>query len=381
MHHPTGPPWTVLFTIPNFVTAGSGRALVNIATRLDRSTFTPMVAVAKKSGAALEVELEDHGIEVVELDLRVLPRPYATLLPRAWRRARALHALGVSVVHSFDYSDMYTEPMVARMAGTRYISTKKNMGWGSRAWTLRALFSERIAVQNDAMFRQFFSNRWHRQRVRYVPRGVVVERFARPDEAPSPTWRHHFGIPEEAVVIGCVANICQRKNQAQLIRAMPEDPNVHLLLAGAVLEAEYQTELDAAVSERGLAGRVHFTGSLEDVRPALWASDVFALTSRSEGSPVALLEAMSAGLPIVASAIPGIREFLYGVAGVDLVEVDDDAATSAALTRLVTDSDQRRERGKDTLDLVTARRSINLEVARTESMYLELLWTEAVDRA
>ena len=368
-----GPPWNVLLTIPNFVTAGSGRALVNVAERLDRNQFTPIVGVKYTADAPLERRLADLGIEVIEIDLAIPPRPYPTLPLRARSAGKALRRRNIALVHSFDYGDSYTEALAVRSAGARYVSTKKNMGWGSRAWFLRSLFSDRIAVQNEEMFRRFFTHPLLRGRTRYVPRGVVVDHFAVSDDRSEA--RARFEIPENAVVVGSVASIQDRKNQLLLIRALPDSPEVHLLLAGPVVNEEYRDRVLAEAAERGNAYRVHLLGRLDDVRPALAASDVFALASRAEGSPVALIEAMSAGLPVLATAIPGVSELLGGSDAAILVDPDDLTGAVDALAALCEDTERRQRMGAAAEELVRSRRSIDLEVARTESMYLELLWT------
>ncbi len=367
-----GPPWRVLFTIPNFVTAGSGETLANLAEGLDPATFTAMVAAARTAGAPLEERLLAAGIDVLELDLRVAPKPYVTLGLRAWRMSRKLRALDVSVVHSFDYSDLYTEAIVARMAGAKYVSVKKNMGWGSRAWFLRSLFSDRIAVQNVAMLRRFFSNRLLRSRVRFIPPGVVVDNFS--PRGDRDAFRAELGLPANAIVVTSVANIGRNKNQELLIRALPADERVHLLLVGPNHEPDYWDELVALAASLGVSSRVTLTGGLADVRPALWSSDVFALVSRKEGSPVAILEAMSARLPILASAIPGVTEFLQGSVAATLVDPDDVDAAAQALASLCGDESLRRGQGRAG-EVQVQDRSIRVEVARTESMYFELLWT------
>lgn len=368
-----GPPWTVLFTIPNFVTAGSGRALVNVAERLDRNLFTPIVGVKYTADAPLELRLRDLGIDVIEIDLAVPARPYATLPIRAWHAGRELRRRNVALVHTFDYGDSYSEALSVRSAGARYVSTKKNMGWGSRAWFLRSLFSDRIAVQNEEMFRRFFTHPLLRNRTRYVPRGVVVDHFAvGSDRAEA---RRRFGIPDDALVVGSVASIQDRKNQLLLVRALPTRPDVHLLLAGPLFDEDYFERMVTEATERGIIDRVHVVGELDDVRPALAASDVFALVSRAEGSPVALIEAMSAGLPVLATTIPGVSELLTGSDAAVLVDPDDVPGAVAALDELSTDAEQRRRMGAAAQNLVRVRRSIDLEVARTESLYLELMWT------
>ncbi len=372
----TSPPWNVLLTIPNFVTAGSGRALVNLAERLDRNHFTPIVGVKYTADSPLEARLRDLGIEVIQIDLAVPPRPYTTLPLRARRAGRELRRRGIDLVHTFDYGDSYTEAIAVRSAGARYVSTKKNMGWGSRAWFLRSLFSDRIAVQNEQMFRQFFGNPLLQNRTRYIPRGVVAEHFAAgPSRAEA---RAGFGIPGDAVVVGSVASIQHRKNQLLLVDAIPDRSDVHLLLAGPIVDTAYKDRVVAAADERGLSDRVHLIGEVDDVRPVLAASDVFALASRAEGSPVALIEAMSAGLPVLATTIPGVSELLRGSSAAELVDPDDLNAATLALVRMCGDASRREAMGAAAQQLVRSRRSIDLEVARTESMYLELLWTGRV---
>lgn len=368
-----GPPWTVLLTIPNFVTAGSGRALVNLAERLDRAHFTPVVGVRTRADAPLERRLAAAGIEVIEIDLAVPVRPYPTLPLRARRAGRELRRRNVALVHTFDYGDTYTEALAVRSAGACYVSTKKNMGWGSRAWFLRSVLSHRIAVQNEEMFRRFFRHRLLRERTRYVPRGVVVDDFT---GGPTRTVaRAGYGIPADAVVVGCVASVQPRKNQVLLAEALPDRPDVHLLLAGPVLDQAYRDRVVDTARRGGLEGRVHLVGEVADVRPVLAASDVFALASRAEGSPVALIEAMAAELPVLATTIPGVAELLAGSDAAVLVDPDDGPGAAAALADLCSDATRRSAMGAAAQSLVRARRSIDLEVARTESLYLELLWT------
>lgn len=367
------PPWTILITIPNFVTAGSGRVVVNLVQRLDRERFTPVVGVRYAAGAPLELRLHELGVEVIEIDLAVSARPYSTLPLRARRAGRELRRRDIALVHSFDYGDSYTEALSAKSAGAAYVSTKKNMGWGSRAWFLRSLFSDRIAVQNEEMLYRFFAHPLLRGRTRYVPCGVVVDDFAQP--LGRAETRARFQIPHDAVVVGSVANVMANKNQLLLVRSLPRHPNVHLLLVGPAHDEAYRDLVLTEATKRGIAERVHVVGELEDVRPALAASDVFALASRAEGSPVALIEAMSAGLPVLATTIPGVTQLLGGSDAALLVDPDDVEGAADALADLCTDAERRLRMGATAESLVRARRSIDLEVARTESMYLELLWS------
>jgi glycosyltransferase involved in cell wall biosynthesis len=366
-------PATVLITIPNFLTAGSGPVVVDLAERLDRARFTPVVGVRARAHNARERRLEDAGVEIIEVDLRVAARPVPTLPLRARRAGSTLRRRGIDLVHSFDYSDDYTEALVARAAGAAYVSTKKNASWGSRAWFLRSALSHRIVAFDEDMLGRFFSHPLLRGRVRLIPPGVDVDHFADlPDRAAS---RRVLGVPDDAVVVGCVANILRLKNQVLLVRALPSDARVHLILAGPVRDEGYRAEIESTAAERGVADRVHLVGPMDDVRPVLAVSDVFGFVSRSEGSPVSVVEAMSAGLPTLGSTIPGMVTLLEGADAAILVDPDDVAGATAALAALCRDADRRREMGSRAAAVARTRRSVDLAVARTEALYLELLRT------
>ena len=103
--------------------------------------------------------------------------------------------------------------------------------------------------------------------------------------------------------------------------------------------------LDPVVRELGLSGQVDLLGQRRDVRELLAGSDVFVLASRSEALPISILEAMAAGVPVVASAVGGVAELVVdGVTGF-IVPPGDPDALSDALARLLADSRLRRQMG------------------------------------
>ncbi|MEO1367366.1 MAG: hypothetical protein AAFX50_09330, partial [Acidobacteriota bacterium] len=182
-------PAPILYTLPNLVTAGSGRALFEIARRLDRSRFTPALCLASRGGS-LEREFLDAGIPVIEGAVTVPGLPRRRFPGRAWAAARALadRVPRGAIWHSFHYLDDYSESVVARLCGARgWLYTKKNMSWNDRSWQLRTLGARRVLAQNRDMMRDFFGGRW-RRRARFVPRGVDTERFrpAAPVRPPAP---------------------------------------------------------------------------------------------------------------------------------------------------------------------------------------------------
>lgn len=126
--------------------------------------------------------------------------------------------------------------------------------------------------------------------------------------------RSQLGLLENTPLLVNVGRLARQKNQATLIEAILHLPEAHLLLVG---EGELRDELQKKITKLGLDKQVHFLGELkhEDVLILLSASDVFVFPSLYEAMPMALVEAMGLGLPVVAGDIPAMREVL-GDAGI-----------------------------------------------------------------
>jgi glycosyltransferase involved in cell wall biosynthesis len=363
---------SILFTIPNFITAGSGRAMLNIVERLDRTRFAPGVCVRRRGGN-LDAEVERMGVPLLEAEFTVAGKPYRSLPQRARLAAAAFRDHRYDIWHSFNYAGEYTEPLIARFAGARaWIYTKKNMNWHKRSWYLRTLFASRVAAQNTAMRDSFFSHAAFRGRTRLIPRGVDTNRF-RPDNEAAMGMRDSLGIGRDAIVVGCIAHLLPVKAQHVLVRAMASTPGAHLWLAGADVDDDYSIVLHDAVNELQLQTRVHFLGAISDVPGLLSELNIFVLPSRMEGSPVALLEALSSGLPCVASDIPAARDVIeHGETGW-LVTQGDVEALAEALQTLAASRELRTRFGAAARQRVLDRYRIEREVADHELLYDEIV--------
>ena len=303
-----------MFAIPNFITAGSGRAMANILLGLDREQFDPSVAVLQRGGR-IDEELEAAGVRVYEGAYVLRPRPIHDLRRRARAAAEPFRAAAPDVWHSFHYLDDYTEGLVARAAGARYVFTKKNMSWNRRSWLLRSLGASRIVALNTDMVQHFYGDPVMRRRVRYIPRGVDTERF-RPS-AQTGSLRRRIGAAD-APIIGTLSNLQPVKDHPTVLRALAAVPGAHLVLAGKMLYPEYGTELERLVAELAIGDRVHFIGPVDDTPAYLRELDLFVHPTheQGEGSPVALLEAMACGAACVATDVPGNRDALAEGSGV-----------------------------------------------------------------
>jgi glycosyltransferase involved in cell wall biosynthesis len=188
--------------------------------------------------------------------------------------------------------------------------------------------------------------------------GSVVIRNA-VDVAAAPRSRHDRGVPR----LIAVGRLKAPKDFLTLIRAFAELPDGSFegLIVG---DGPDRAPVEAEIRRLGLDGRVRLAGERSDVPALLADSDVFVLSSRSEGLPVSVLEAMAAGLPVVASDVGGLRELVVdGETGL-LIPPGDATALAAALSHLIEDRDLRpalgaagRARAEELFDLAAFRRA------------------------
>jgi glycosyltransferase involved in cell wall biosynthesis len=160
-------------------------------------------------------------------------------------------------------------------------------------------------------------------------------------EAPPVPPRRHGGGRPRVVAVGRLA---PPKDAATLIDALAALPP-GLCTATLVGDGRERAELEARIAVAGVADRVELVGDRDDVPEQLARADVFVLSSRSEGAPMSILEAMAAGLPVVASAVGGVPELVAdGQTGL-LVAAGDSAALAGALRRLLEDPPLRARMG------------------------------------
>ncbi len=360
-------PARILFTIPNFDTAGSGWAMLNIARRLDRERFSPTICVSRRGGTLCNF-VRELDIPLLVSPTTVAARPYLTLPLRVRQGAQSFKNHGFDLWHSFHYADDYTEPLIARAAGARaWVFTKKNMSWGSNAWTLRSSLATAIAAQNRVMLERFFSARTLAQKTTLLERGVETDRY-RPAERLYENFRRPRGIPDEAVVCVSVAQLLPRKDHPTILRALAEVPGVHLLLAGSVTDEDYVTALRSLVEELGLASRVYFLGKVTNVPALLAECDIAVLASESEGSPVALLEAMAAGKACITTEVGGCQD-IAGDGHALLFPFGDHQALAAHLAALASNPKHRAEIGQRARQRIESAYSIEREVEQHEQLY------------
>ena len=192
-------------------------------------------------------------------------------------------------------------------------------------------------------------------------------------------WKTDSGSPRpsEQFVIATVGNIRRVKGHDVLIHAaasiVRRFPHVSFRIAGEVLEAAYFQELQTLVRNLDLADHVHFDGGVTNLREYLSAADVFVLPSRSEGFSNAIIEAMAASLPVVATDVGGNAEAVEDDISGLIVPPEDSAALADAILRLLSDPVKAKEMGAMGREAALERFTIDAMMRQITGAYASLL--------
>jgi len=363
----------VLFTIKNFDTAGGGKALLKVAQRLNPDFFEPHIACLHSQGAFFKV-VENSGIPVHIIDyLHPMDNRLKGLM-HCLKVAKMFRRIKPDIIHSYNYGADYSEGVAVRLAGAKWVYTKKNMNWGgasSNSWRLRTLLANRIAYQNRDMKELFFPGE---KKAFYIPRGVDVNEFS--SKVSPEKIKEEFSIQEQETILMCVANLEPVKKVEVLIEAFNElqkiKPDLRLFIVGEYND-EYGDSLLRLAFDTYRLKNVIFTGKRFDINAFLQLCDIFVLPSKMEGSPVAMLEAMASGCLVLGSAVPGIRDQLAEFPEL-LFKAEDAADLKDKLMQIVNmkPSDQAVLKNK-MVNYVTHHLNINLEVKKHEELYHSML--------
>ena len=302
----------ILFTIPNFDSAGSGKALLNIAMGLNKDQFEPHILCLHKRGVFFET-VEKSGILMHAFNYLPCERPLWRMLYQSFVVAIKFRKINPAIIHSYNYSSNYTEGLSARIAGIKWVFTKKNMSWGGgskRYWVLRSYFATKIAVQNSDMIKQFYAES---KKTFLLPRGVDAAKFA--STIPKAEIRTAMNTHSDKRIIICVANFVPVKGIEILVEAFEllknQYPDWVVWLIGDTSN-EYGTELMELVKSKKLQDKIIFSGKKSNVIDFLTHAEIFVLPTKDkgEGTPVAILEAMANGKVVIGSSVPGINDQL-----------------------------------------------------------------------
>jgi glycosyltransferase involved in cell wall biosynthesis len=360
----------VVFFIDHLRYDGTQRVLMQLVEGLAaRGHMLAVVCLTTSWNHELVATLRSVGAEVRMIGRWPLVTGYGLLGLWLWLRHRRFD---VAVTLLF-VADVLGRPL-ARAAGVpRLVSSIRARNIHYSPWAL-ALVRATMPLADAVIVNSAATRPWAveresapAERTSVIPNGVAVDIYTQPYDRAE--LRAMFGIPEGQIVVGCVGRLTEQKGQDLLLRAVAllGRDDIDLLLLGA---GEDEPALRDLAGRLGLAGRAHFAGYRRDVPRILGALDLYAHPARFEGMPNALLEAMAAGCPIVASAADGSRELVEDGASGWLVPVGDVAALVAAIGAALDDPGEARRRGGAARERATTCYSVQAMVEAWERILL-----------
>lgn len=360
--------WSITHVLSSYGVGGQERVALDLAIgQKARGHAVSVISLAGEPDGAMANEFAEAGISVGRVPKRGGLDP--TLVPRL---ARELRRRKTDVVHTHNPLPLIYGAPAARLAGAAAIHTKHGVNPGSRGHRMlrRAaaqLTHAFVAVSDTTEAQARMQHDAPAHKIRTIPNGIRLDRYA-PDPEARAAARVELGLGD-AWVVGTVGRLDEYKNQALLVRAMAPllSSNVRLVIIG---DGDNRVGVEAAVAALPDPRWVVLTGRRMDVPKLVHAFDVFALSSKTEGLPLVVPEAMAAALPIIATSVGGLPSVVdEGVTGM-LVPVEE-AALSAALAKLANDHDLARAMGQRARTVALDRYSHDRMVDAYLSLYAQ----------
>jgi glycosyltransferase involved in cell wall biosynthesis len=362
----------LLLIIPTLDRCGAEKQLTLLAAGLPRDRFDVHVCALTRGGPYLQA-LADHAIPATVIGKSWKADPLAF-----WRLRRHIRKLAPQLVHTWIFAANAYGRAAALSAGVKKIVAAERCvdPWKSRPQLALDRYlarrTQRIVV-NSSGVRDF-----------YVQRGVPEDKFVLIPNgvAPAPpgteTTREalldELGLPRDARLIGAVNRLWPQKRvkdliwAADLLKCVRDD--AHLLIIG---DGPHRWRLQRYRDQVEIADRVHFLGERDDVPRLLPHFDCLWLGSAYEGQSNAIMEAMAAGIPVVATDIPGNRDLVVHETTGYLVHVGDRGAFGRVTQSILDDPQLRQRLGQAAKERMQREFSVERMVQGHARLYAQLL--------
>ena len=368
---------SVFQIISSLVPAGAERLVVHLLEYLDRERFAPVcISLTDPVGSHLEVRVQQLGVPLYflgkgdKMSFEVLRKLDALF--------RQYHP---AVVHTHLLALNYAYPLMIRYRTPARVYTvhslaEKDVGLRTapivRALAFRYRVGRVVPVAIAEEVRNSIQKLYGYPNPPLIPNGIPTDEYA-PDPNKRAQWRQAHGIETHATILTHVGRFAPPKNHALLIEAFARvrtSAPLYLLLVGG---GELENTVREQVAALGLESRVCFLGIRADVADILRASDAFVLSSRWEGNPMSVMEAMTAGLPVVSTAVGGVPELVqHGATGL-LVPAGDARALAEAMAQIGLDAPLRAAMGDIARQTALERFDVRVMSHAYAKFYLELL--------
>jgi glycosyltransferase involved in cell wall biosynthesis len=392
----------VLVIIPVLDVGGAEMDLVRNVPLLDRSIYDVAVCTLVGRGA-LATQLIEAGIDVLgPFDPHHQDRPVKTAsragpvlggisagLARvgAFRNrvrtaialARLVRCRKVDIVHAVLPISYLIGTMACALAPRRaLVMSRLSQNWYQRkgfGFVERRLlhpFVDAAICNSKIIQEELLVEGIPATKLRLIPNGIDAKAFAL-QAGDRQTARQQLGLAQDALVLSVVANLYAYKGHVDLLAALQGvrdrlPPNWTLLAAGRDIKGRLE-ELRTLADRLGVAPHIRFLGERSDIARIMCAADIHVSASHTEGLPNNILEAMSVGRPLIATAVGGVSEIVvHGHTGL-LVPAHDPAAIGAALLDLAFDPRRRAEMGAAARKLVASTFKVERSASALADVY------------
>jgi len=366
----------VLHVIDSLDLGGAQTFLLDLVTHLDRSRYDPEVASMHGRGV-YAAAFETAGITTHVLSPKKWPPYYVLNFWNLLRRER------YDILHFHLFGANLCAKPLAIAQGHPAIVVHDQCNDASRERNPLLLAADALAnrgvsriIAVSGSVRRYLSDREDvpDSNLTMIPNGIDASAFYPATGDQRKEARRALGIPFSAFVIGGIGRLVEQKNFDLFLEVALRTINVHpevlFVIAGTgPLERQLREKLESS----GHGASIRFLGHVAD-RPRLFhALDALLMTSDFEGTPMALLEAMACGLPVVASSVDGIAEVCTDNRDGLLVSPRNLKGFCSNVDRMIRDPEMRSSLGKNARGTILERYEISSLVRRIESLYDEVL--------
>ncbi len=374
---------TVLHLIHTGGAGGAETVVLQLVEHLDPEAWRSVAGVPGEGW--LLSQLERTGAEAV-----IVPNSGPFDVRMLGRLVSVVRSHGVDLIHTHLFGPALYGGVTGRILRVPVVSTihgavdlaVAHKWFGMKNRLMRGGRSRFVAV-TEALRRELVERLGiPPARIRVITNGVDVDRFA---PKPARALREELGWTNGELVVGAVGNVRRPKGYSILLRAAAllreRAPRCRFVVVGDTAgEPELYEHLVAERRDLGLEDRVVFAGFRDDAAAALNNLDVYVMSSTREGLPLAVLQAMAVGLPIVATKCGGPQEILTHERDALLVAAADPEALADGLQRMADDAALRARLGAGALETVRARFALERTATAYEALYRECLGDPNVRR-
>lgn len=372
---------SIIFLIDKLAFGGTPLQVMELALHLDDKKFQRQFVVLSHIAPELRQRLEERSIAC-----HLIGRDNWIQFG-AWREVyklyRVFRRIQPDIIHAF----LPTSNVLGALLGTCanvpvLISSHRDLGGFDGTGIMRVNnWSDRRLVHcvtaNSEAVKHAVLQRTHLEagRVRVLYNGVDVELLQRANRGPAK--RGELGFAAEDLLIAIVANMRPAKGHrealAGFLQIAPRLPRARLLLCGYVSDENLHQELRHMVAAAQAEQQVHFMDSRKDIPEIMHAIDILLAPSLSEGFSNAILEAMTAGRPVIATAVGGNCEQVVHERTGYLIPPGDHEAVAHALLKLASSPALRQQMGEAAKARIQERFSVHAMAAAHEKLYENLM--------